>query len=673
MWSDNETGTDLLQFQYLASAVTQIATTPALLPTTIGVFGDWGSGKSSLLKMIQVDLATKGDDILCLSFSGWLFEGYEDAKTALIGSILEAIKERAEQDKPLTEKGKELLQKLIKRVNWMRLTTLGSRYALPALAGHPKVSAAFAGFDMAKSMYDFVKEKVKPDEDISLEDIQKLLKEAPETPESARRSIRDFHRDFETLIKEADLKVLVVFIDDLDRCLPDTIIETLEAIKLFLFAPGTAFIIGADERLVQYAVRRRFPELPGPEVEVGRDYLEKLIQFPIRIPSLNSADIESYIGLLFAQNCLEPEQFGSICQSLPSFKRSNISDRTFDVIRAKEILGEPAVTSQLQEDLVLTAQVAHVLTPGLAGNPRRTKRFLNALLLRMHMAEYRGVPLERPVLAKLMLLEYLKPEFFKQIANLQASQSGKPKEIREAEKIAGASQAPEEHGPESPNENNDTEAGVDTHELAPRSKQESAKGNKAKHSSKPASDLSQDAQTWLADGWMATWLGSLPSISNIDLGPYFHVAHDKLGVLDISPLRLSPAASAILNQLLDEQDITRKLGLSASAELTNPDAVAIFEQVAERLRHSGRSEEAALHKILFAFSEVRKELIPQLIAMYSSLPETKLALSVPVQMTSVILGTPSAEAGRQLLVKWNKSPEPRISRAAGEALQRIDS
>ena len=77
------------------------------------------------------------------------------------------------------------------------------------------------------------------------------------------------------------------------RIISDTIIETLEAIKLFLFVPGTAFVIGADDRLVQYAVRQRFPELPGTETEVGRDYLEKLVQFPIRVPPPIITEIES--------------------------------------------------------------------------------------------------------------------------------------------------------------------------------------------------------------------------------------------------------------------------------------------------------------------------------------------------------------------------------------------
>lgn len=125
--------------------------------------------------------------------------------------------------------------------------------------------------------------------------LDKGEKGEPET----RRQIQNFRSDFEELLKESSVTRLVITIDDLDRCSPDTIIPTLEAIKLFLFVPRAAFIIGADEKLVVYAVRSRFPELPGDRREVGRDYLEKLIQFPIRIPALGRAEVESYLGILF--------------------------------------------------------------------------------------------------------------------------------------------------------------------------------------------------------------------------------------------------------------------------------------------------------------------------------------------------------------------------------------
>ncbi len=90
MWSDNETETDLLGFEHLMTAVTSIANNEALLPATIGVYGDWGSGKSSLLKMIAQQFEGK-DGVLLLSFNSWLSGGFDDAKTALMGTILDEI------------------------------------------------------------------------------------------------------------------------------------------------------------------------------------------------------------------------------------------------------------------------------------------------------------------------------------------------------------------------------------------------------------------------------------------------------------------------------------------------------------------------------------------------------------------------------------------------------
>ncbi len=136
MWSDNETGVDLLRYAYLTSGVGRIVRSKHLLPTTVGIFGDWGSGKSSLLKMIQEDLE-QDPNVMCLTFDGWLFEGYEDAKTALMGTILDAIHDRVKEDATLWEKVGERLKGLRQRVNWLRLAAMTGRVAIPALTGLP--------------------------------------------------------------------------------------------------------------------------------------------------------------------------------------------------------------------------------------------------------------------------------------------------------------------------------------------------------------------------------------------------------------------------------------------------------------------------------------------------------------------------------------------------------
>src|SRR4051812_1654300 len=108
MWSDNESSLDLLGCQHLVDTVTSIINNDSLLPATIGVFGDWGSGKTSLLHMVKSRLE-EDKNVLVLSFNGWTFEGYDDARTALMSTILDEVASKA----TLTAKGKRLAVKLV--------------------------------------------------------------------------------------------------------------------------------------------------------------------------------------------------------------------------------------------------------------------------------------------------------------------------------------------------------------------------------------------------------------------------------------------------------------------------------------------------------------------------------------------------------------------------------
>ena len=97
---------------------------------TIGVFGDWGSGKTSIMKMLQ---SAKNEQVAVVYFDAWLFEGYDDAKSALISSILKQLMENKRFPAELKDKA----AKLIKRVNWMRLMKMGwDNVALPAVLAY---------------------------------------------------------------------------------------------------------------------------------------------------------------------------------------------------------------------------------------------------------------------------------------------------------------------------------------------------------------------------------------------------------------------------------------------------------------------------------------------------------------------------------------------------------
>ena len=116
MWADHEAKSDLLGFSHLAQTVISIIKSDDLLPATIGVFGDWGSGKSTLLGLVNNALASD-ETTLVLQFNGWLFEGYDDAKAALMETIVDELISR----KRLAAAAKKTALKLIRRINWLRV------------------------------------------------------------------------------------------------------------------------------------------------------------------------------------------------------------------------------------------------------------------------------------------------------------------------------------------------------------------------------------------------------------------------------------------------------------------------------------------------------------------------------------------------------------------------
>src|SRR5699024_4841966 len=286
MWKDSETHIDLLDFEYLIGITEDIIKNDELTPSTIGIYGDWGSGKSSLMEMVQNSLS-KDEDYLCLKFNGWLFEGYEDAKTALIGTILDEINET----KKPTAKAKDTIKRLYKKIDFIKLASKSLKYGIDfTVTGGIGTIADLTMSSVLGKLKDEAPE-------ISENQIKEVL-ETTFTNSEIRSNLKSFQEDFEKLLKETKIKRLVVFIDELDRCNPDTILETFEAIRLFLFAQGTSFIIGADERQVMYAVRKKYPNVEGNKLDIGKEYLEKIIQYPIKIPQLGTEEVRFYITCL---------------------------------------------------------------------------------------------------------------------------------------------------------------------------------------------------------------------------------------------------------------------------------------------------------------------------------------------------------------------------------------
>lgn len=401
MWKDSETKSDYLNFDYLVDAVESIAMDAKLTPSTIGVYGDWGSGKSSLMQMVEEKImAEHKKDACCIRFNGWLFEGYEDAKTAFCGSILDALR----ANKTIPSKVKTRITNLLKKVDGKKILMKGGSVALDILLTGGLGSITYLTID---AITNALKDKLS---NVSADDIKEVLKgvltENKKQSTSNRNDIKIFQEEFKKILDESKIEHLVIFVDELDRCTPDTVLDIFAAMRLFLFVEKTSFIIGADSRLVDYAIKSRYKNIAGNELDISKEYLEKLIQYPVTIPKLDELELERYLTCLLLETDID-----NIAEC---FKSNDL----YEPISQNELIdSHKDKEEKIKEALVLSRIISPILAAKLNGNPRQCKRFLNTLFMRTQMAKSRLVDLDKKVLSKLMLLEYFKEPMYAEVMN----------------------------------------------------------------------------------------------------------------------------------------------------------------------------------------------------------------------------------------------------------------
>jgi len=418
--TDNETKVDLLNNEAIAETIVKLLRDRPDRPVTIGVHGDWGAGKSSVLEMIEAKLGT-ASSVLCLRFNGWRFQGFEDAKIALIEGIVNGLVEK----RPALGKAGDAVKEVFARIDWLKAAKKAGGLAFTAFTGIPTPDQIQSVIGMVEGLAaDPTKLATKENLEAAVGGLKDLVKPGSES-RNVPEEVEEFRKAFKNLLDKAGTDQLIVLIDDLDRCLPDTAIETLEAVRLFVFTDRTAFVVAADEAMIEYAVRKHFPDLPdstGPQT-YARNYLEKLIQVPFRIPALGETETRIYVTLLmvgaeFGEN--DPA-FNALIDVAREKLRRPWTGGALDAATVKAALGAKA--PRAQNALTLSDQIGPILASGAKGNPRQIKRFLNTLILRQRTAEARGFgdDVKLPVLAKLMLAERFLPRVFDQVANAAAA------------------------------------------------------------------------------------------------------------------------------------------------------------------------------------------------------------------------------------------------------------
>ena len=531
----------------------------------------------------------KDQRVLCVRFNGWLFQGFEDAKAVLIETIVdELLRKRSTRDQVVDQ-----AKKVLRRVDWMKVARKASAYGISLATGipHPETLR-----DLGAAARAVV---AKGEEGATADNIAALVSGSNDflrevEKDSAPEQIHAFREEFEELLERADIDRLVVLVDDLDRCLPEVAIETLEAIRLFLFVPRAAFVIAADEGMIEYAVRQHFPDLPiatGPAT-YARNYLEKLIQVPFRLPSLGYAETRIYVMLLLVLNDCgeESDTFSGVVGLAREVLRRPWRGAGLDRKGIGEALG--SVPESVERALELSGRIAPILADGAHGNPRQIKRFINTMMLRLAIAEERGFrdELNIAVLAKIMLAERFAPELYDAMARGSAN-TGASEDLGVLE---GAVRQ-ERSGKVEPQS-----ADVKTREPS----------------------VEKSLPDWPNLEWAKQWASIEPSLAEHDLRPYVFVTRDRRSVFG-AVTSLGELDELVVK--LQGSPLQVKQASAEVARLQTLEAEQVFDALRANVREAeDLAEEPAGARGLAEISRHHPFLQRSLLAFLKDLPVSKL-------------------------------------------------
>ncbi|MDY6839790.1 MAG: P-loop NTPase fold protein [Thermodesulfobacteriota bacterium] len=243
---------DGLGFRMYARILSDVAVqTPG--PFTVGVFGEWGTGKTSLMRLVQEHLAAN-KNVITVWFNAWRYESEEQPIIPLVATIVREIERNSGFASKLVDGGKSLLRSL-------RAIAYGfSAKSKVEVPGFAEIEASFA----AKDMIDRA-QQTTPDHLLD----RSIFFEA-------------FHQLSDARIP--DTARVIALIDDLDRCFPDKAIRLLESIKLVLAQPGFIFFLGVARRVIEGYLQHRYDKEYGVKGFEGHAYLDKIVQLPFHIP-----------------------------------------------------------------------------------------------------------------------------------------------------------------------------------------------------------------------------------------------------------------------------------------------------------------------------------------------------------------------------------------------------
>jgi KAP family P-loop domain len=315
----------------------------------IGIFGGWGSGKTTLMEAIETRLDESR--AVPVQFSAWRYEKEEHLILPLLDTIREAILVWG-VGRPGQVRASQKTARTIGRV--MRAIVAGTSVKI----GVP--GAIDVSFDANKAL----------EAGQRMSDAQAEASVPRSFYHASFRALKDAFEEFAG--SEAQRRI-VVFIDDLDRCLPASALQVLESMKLFFDLDGFVFVVGLDREIVEDVVDSKYRLEAGGSGDqrretrvLGGEYIKKIFQVPYTVAPVDVGQLRAFLDAVYQEtDLLPPEQ-------------------------------------QQEFERVVEPHLPFLVSDGSV-NPREVKRYLNAYTIAMKID---GTLDQNAVLALLLTLEF---------------------------------------------------------------------------------------------------------------------------------------------------------------------------------------------------------------------------------------------------------------------------
>jgi hypothetical protein len=339
---------DLLDMDQHAKALANYIKQDRKLPFTVGIFGEWGEGKTTMVNFVKRHLTpppplpAQGPPapLNFVTFSAWPYTTSEKLWRALILEIAKVLyhvdpneEERDETErKPVSNTGRTDVigkltgflhgdlyrkkepppklseyKKLVKELDRVDYGKISKRTPKEQLDQEEVMSAVISGAlsvlgtvsPLAAGIRTFIGGEPKLNSGASGEQAE------DEPPSGETEALPKFQKLFrEILDAKAGKDPVYVFIDDLDRAQPDVALDIMESIRIALSEGDCVYIVAVDQRLIEQGLRLRYRDLFENEAErdietKGQEYLEKIIQFRTRVPQRTPEQTQRLIAAEF--------------------------------------------------------------------------------------------------------------------------------------------------------------------------------------------------------------------------------------------------------------------------------------------------------------------------------------------------------------------------------------